>query len=273
MTRSVRWIVTCSPLLLPIAAGAAVDISIIGGLSRDAVVQPGDTVEGKILVSNNRTKETQVKIYQTDYLYYANGTNQYADPGSCERSNAAWITITPERLAIAPEANGTFYYTIRVPDKPELVGTYWSLIMVEPLTDDNPEILPSDEGGPRVAVRTVMRYGIQMVTQIGNTGEQTVKFGEKQLVAGADDQRRSLKIDVENAGQRWLSPAVWAEIYDSDGLSIGRFQGPRLRIFPLCSVRYTIDLSQLPAGSYNALIVADNGDENVFGTQAKLEIK
>lgn len=271
MTLPTRVIPACCAILLPLAASATVDISIIGGLTREAIVQPGQTVEGKILLNNNRTKETAVRIYQTDYLYYADGSNQYGEPGTCERSNAAWITITPERLAIPPETNGTVYYTIRIPDDPGLIGTYWSLLMVEPVTEDSPEVLPSEDGGPQVAVRTVMRYGIQMVTQIGSTGQQNAKFSEKQLVA--DEQQRLLKIDVANAGERWLSPLLWAELYDADGLSIGRFQGPRLRIFPLCSVRYSIDLSQLPAGTYNALIVADNGDENVFGTQAKLEIK
>ena len=256
---------------LPLAVSASMEISIVGGLTREAVVRPGDTLEGKIIVGNNSTSETRVKTYQTDYLCYADGRNSYGEPGSCERSNATWITVTPEQFAIAPEASATLYYTIQVPNDAGLVGTYWSMLMVEPLAEDSPELVAGDDGEPRVAIRTVMRYGIQMVTHIGNTGQESIKFGDKQLVA--DDPKRFLTVDVENTGERSLGPLVWAELYDADGVSIGRFEGQRIRIFPTCSVRHNIDLTGLPAGTYNALIVADNGDDNVFGTQAKLQIQ
>ncbi len=271
MSRTVSAVLISCAGLLPLIASASMDISIVGGLTREAIVRPGDTLEGKILVSNNTTKEKQIRAYQTDYLCYADGRNTYGEPGSCERSNATWITVAPEQFAIPPEGSGTLYYTIRVPTEGELVGTYWSMLMVEPLTEDSPEVVAGGEGEPRVAVRTVMRYGIQMVTHIGNTGRESMQFGPKQLAA--DGTRRMLKVDVENTGERSLGPLVWAELYDTEGASIGRFEGQRMRIFPLCSVRYNIDLSGVPAGTYNALVVADNGDDNVFGTQAKLQIQ
>jgi hypothetical protein len=271
MSRIVRVVAISCAAWLPLTVPASMEISIVGGLTREAIVRPGDTLEGKILVGNTTTKEKHVKAYQTDYLCYADGRNSYGEPGSCSRSNAAWITVTPEQFTIPPEGSGTLYYTIRVPNSDELVGTYWSMLMIEPLIDDTPEVIAGDDDEPRVAIRTVMRYGIQMVTHIGSTGEQSVKFGDKQLVAS--DARRLLKVDVESTGERSLTPLLWAELYDADGVSIGRFEGQRMRIFPMCSVRYNIDLSGVPVGTYNALIVADNGDDSVFGTQAKLQIQ
>jgi hypothetical protein len=252
-------------------AWASVDISIVGGLTREAIVSPGDRLEGKVLVTNHTTSEKQVKAYQTDYVYNAEGNSHYEEPGSCKRSNAAWIAVTPQQIAVPPESNGTLYYTVQVPNGDELVGTYWSMLMVEPLAGDSPELVAGEDGEPRVAVRTVMRYGIQMVTHIGNTGKQSVSFGGKRLAE--TEEKRLLKVDLENTGERSVQPLVWVELHDADGACIGRFQGQRLRIFPSCSVRYCIDLSDVPVGTYSALIVADNGDDNVFGTQAKLQIE
>ena len=52
---------------------------------------------------------------------------------------------------------------------------------------------------------------------------------------------------------------------------MGRFEAGRMGIYPGCSARFRIDLSGLPAGRYKAIVVADCGDENVFGAQYDLE--
>ena len=116
-----------------------------------------------------------------------------------------------------------------------------------------------------------MRYGIQIVTDMGSTGERAVTFPGKELAVA--ENGCFLNIDVENTGQRRLAPVVWAELFDATGASIGRFEAQRQRLYPGCSARFAVELTGVPAGTYNALIVADNGDSDVFGLQAKLELK
>jgi len=82
-----------------------------------------------------------------------------------------------------------------------------------------------------------------------------------------------LQLDLENTGQRYLRLLVWAELYDEQGTSVGRFQAGRRGVYPGCSTRFHADLSQVPPGKYNALVVADNGDEYVFGARYDLEIE
>jgi len=249
----------------------ALDISVLGGLTREFVAHPGERIEGKIIVNNTADKARVVKTYQTDYLHYADGTSHYDAPGSAPRSNAGWIEFVPQQLEVPPDGSASIFYTIAVPQQEGLRGTYWSMLMLEPLTEDSPEIAATDtEGRPAVAVRTVMRYAVQMVTDIGRTGSREVKFGGKTLQVS--EGRHTLQVEVENTGERWMQPVLWAELYDPEGRSIGRFEGQRMRLFPGCSGRFGIDLTGVPTGTYNALIVADDGDDNVLGTQAKLEI-
>jgi len=54
---------------------------------------------------------------------------------------------------------------------------------------------------------------------------------------------------------------------------MGKIEGGKFRIYPGCSVRHKIDLKDVPKGRYKALIVADNGDENIFGSRWNLEIE
>ena len=51
------------------------------------------------------------------------------------------------------------------------------------------------------------------------------------------------------------------------------FDGERARVYPGTSVRRAIDLSRVPAGGYKALLVADAGEDNVYGATYTLEIE
>jgi hypothetical protein len=160
---------------------------------------------------------------------------------------------------------------VQAPGDKTLTGTYWSILMVEPLPEGGLAPPAAKDTEPQVGVRTVLRYGVQFVTNIGDSGKRSIKFVDKQFVA--DGKQRILQLDIENNGERWLRPSVWVELYDLSGASIGRFEGSRLRLFPGCSARFKVDLSQVPLGEYKALTVADNGDDYVFGTQYNLEIR
>jgi hypothetical protein len=118
-----------------------------------------------------------------------------------------------------------------------------------------------------VAVGHVIRYAIQIVTHMGNSGQRNLKFIDTELVR--DDSQRYLSVDLENTGERWLRPTLWAELYSRSGAYIGKFEGGKLRIYPGTSARYTIDLTQAEQGEYKALVIADCGDD-VFGATYSL---
>ena len=127
----------------------------------------------------------------------------------------------------------------------------------------------SDKNQIRFGVRQVMRSGIQVVTHIGETGARKIQFLKTDLIRSGSS--KSLAIDVLNTGERWLRPFLTADLVDEKGVSLGRFDGGRWRLFPGTSVRYTIDFGMIPDGKYKALIVLDNKDESVFGAQYTLD--
>lgn len=257
-------------LLLFIATSAfGVGISIPGGLSRISALEPGGKFEGKILIRNESAEPQTVKTYQTDYLFFADGRNLYGKPGSDPRSNASWITFSPQRLMVPPKEIGVINYMVQVPTDPKLIGSFWSILMIEPLGKESPEV--TDKPGKiQVGISTVVRYAVQIITNLGDAGKRQIKFLDKQLIQ--EGKERFLKVDIENIGKGWLTPTVWVELFDEKGTSIGRFDGGRVRIFPTCSARFKVNLSDAPKGKYSALVVADNGDDNVFGAKYQLEL-
>jgi hypothetical protein len=246
-------------------------VSVIGTLSREKTVKPGEKFEGVILLKNTGGNSQEVKIYQTDYLFFADGRNIYGEPGSIPRSNAKWVSLSPNRLTIPPNQTASVYYTVQVPDNPDLKGSYWSMVMVEPSAMVMAETPEEEKGKVKLGLQTIIRYGIQIVTDIKDTGIRKVSFIDKKLIR--ENEKKTLQISIENIGERWLSPLVWVELYNVQGVSIGRFESDRMRIYPGCSVIHRVDLTDVPGGRYKALVVADNGDDYVVGARYDLGIE
>jgi len=258
-------------LLLAAARPVQAGVAVVGGLSREKVVELGKTYKGVIFIANPTDEPEQVKVYQTDYLFFSDGRTLYGEAGKAPLSNAAWISFSPSRLTIPAKESLAVDYAIKVPADETLTGTYWSVLMVEAIAESSPEIVQADKQQVGVGIRNVIRYAVQMITTVGDTGASQLRFPETRLLR--ENGRRILQVDIENTGRKWLRPFVWMELYDREGRFVGRFEGRRKRTFPGTSVREKIDLKGVPEGTYKALLVADGGGEAVFGVTHTLELK
>lgn len=256
-------------LAMPPASPAGV--SVTSGLTYEKEAGPGAAYQGTLQLKNPGTSPQEVKVYQTDYLFYADGRNLYGDPGTNPRSNAGWITFAPRRLVIPPGGTAQVDYAVAVPADDALAGTYWSLLMVEAIPADSPESVTQQKGKVTFGIRQVMRYAAQMVTHVGTAGERKLRFAGTRLVK--ENGKRILQVDLENTGRQWLKPALWVEFYNEAGRSIGKYNGGKARIYPDTSARFKVDLSAVPQGQYKALVVADCGGDALFGATHTFRFK
>jgi hypothetical protein len=262
-------------LALALSAGiVTAQVSVVGDLSRDEEVRPGSSIDGVILVKNDTPEIQEAKIYQTDYSFHFSGTNAYGDPGMQPRSNARWISFSPAFVTLPPHATVAVNYTVNVPKDPggSLVGTYWSMVMVEGIAKGSPESSqPAARSKAQMGISQTMRYAIQIATTIAGTGTIDVRFVGAAMTT-KDDGSRVLHADLENSGERFIRPTVYVELFDEFGLSRGRYEGSRFRMYPGTSVRQTFDLSSVPPGTYKALVVVDAGGDEAFAAQYTLTL-
>ena len=252
------------------AGPLSADIVINGPMTYEKTAAPGETYEGVIELQNTEAGPQELKVYQTDYLFYADGRVLYGDPGKTPRSNAAWIDVSPKRAVIPPKDKLSLRYLVKVPADAALVGTYWSMIMIEGIGSGSPESA-TGPGKTAMGVRQVFRYGVQMVTHIGDSGTRSLKFLSSKLFR--QKGRLLFQLEAENTGERWLRSVMWVELYDLKGAFVGKFEGGRLRLYPGTSVRYTADLTSVPNGTYKALAVIDCGGKDIFGANFNLVLK
>lgn len=256
-------------LMMPLVSFAGV--SVTSGLTYEKTAAAGETYQGIIQLRNPGDTPQEVKVYQTDYLFFSDGTNIYGDPGTDPRSNADWITFSPQRFFIPPKGSSQVNYTVKVPENETLAGTFWSMMMIEAVSSESPEAVKKDKDKITFGISQVIRYGAQMVTHIGDTGVSTIKFLNTSVLK--EKQERILQLDLENTGERLLRASLWVDLYDQSGGSVGRFEGGKRGIYPTTSVRFRIDLSRVPPGEYKALVVADCGDDDLFGATYNLKFE
>ena len=244
------------------------NIAINGSLARDYEVQPAGYYEGTVELVNPSDTSQEVKIYQTDYMAYADGRVLFGDPGLLPRSNARWVTFSPAQVTVPAGETAVVRYAVQVPDDASLKGSYWSMLMVEPIPEGSPESTVPEPGKISLSLIQVLRYGLQIVTQVGQTGTTQVQFADVQL--STDAGTRVLVADVANTGDRWFVGHLWVELYDVRGKLVGKFDAGAKRMFPGSSVRFSSPLTGIQDADYQALIVVDCGGDDVFGANVNI---
>lgn len=258
--------------LILLSANSFAQISVLGELTRKYVVKPGGVYEGTIELRNKGDKPHDVKIEKKDYLFDREGKNRFEDPPVHPRSNSQWISVSPSKATIPPGESLNVSFKIHVPQKENLIGTYWSVLMIEPQEPIVPEtLLRSENKKLTMSLRVVIQHAVQIITDFGESGTTKIKFLDKRIVQ--KEGKRMLQIDIENVGERWVTFKPIIELFDQDGKSVGKFEANRARIFPTCSARFLADISEVPKGKYKALIVTDGSGEKVFGTRMNLNIE
>lgn len=253
--------------LVGVHASATASVFVVGSLVRNKTVRPGETFEGMVLLKNTGNEPAEVKVSQTDYNFYADGRSLYAEPGTTPRSNARWISVAPSQVTVPAHETASVSYRVTVPTQDSLSGTYWSMLMIEPVA---PPVVPAVNRDAGIRVQTIVRFGVQIATEVGDRGSGTLQVTNKRL--SLDGPKRWFLLDAENTGNRVMIPAIWVELFNKEGVSVGKFEGERSRIYPACSVRYHVDVSEVPPGRYTALVILDNGDDHVMGAQYEMAI-
>ena len=251
-------------LNLFVAAPLQAGVAVLNGLSHIYQSNSGELVKGWIEIQNSEDTDQAVKLYQRDYLFNCNGETHYNEPDSHSRSNASWIDLSSSYLILKPKEKTIIPFEIQVPWRDSLMGTYWSVIMVEGI-----DMLDSTKLSKGVHVRTALRYAIQIINTISSAKAQ-LDFVDVGLAK--ESGGRFLKVDIANSGQRYLRPELILELFDATGNSIGVFKSKKRKTFPGTSVRMHIPLEGVKSGDYKAVLLADCGEEDVFGLNLTLEM-
>ncbi|AZA85047.1 hypothetical protein C1637_10675 [Chryseobacterium lactis] len=243
-------------------------IVVLNGLTHSYKVENGKVYKGKISIENTGSNPQNVKIFLQDFTYNANGTTSYTNLHTNNRTNGDWIKLNTNLVTLKGKEKSEILYEITVPDKAVDPGSYWSVVIVEPVED----IKPSDKKAG-VNITSVIRYAIQVITDYDSEkAKPDLKF--EGVKVEKQDQNQLVKIAIANQGNLYCRPTASIEIYNrKTGEKIGNFSSLPMGLLPQTSKSFDIDISKVPPGPYKAVIITTDEDENAFALNVELEVK
>lgn len=245
------------------ASPAAAQISVVSSTLEERAATPGEQYTGTIRVRNAGGQARQARVSASDYRFLADGRTFYEQPGTGERSNAAWIRFSPAQLTLGPGEEATVQYTVAVPASAALRGSYWSVLLVETVDD-----APAAVRAGRVGIAPTIRYAVQLATHVGQAERRIALEGAHLTREGGT----ALEVDVVNTGAQADRLELRVDLFTADGAPAGSLTSARGLVYPGTSIRQRFDLAAFPAGTYKALLVVDTGTADVFGAEYTLRL-
>jgi len=243
------------------------NVTVLGSLEREWPVQPGDQLHNAIEVHNPGSSPVRIRAYLKDFDPHPDGMG-YQAPPTHDRSNAAWIALTPSEQVIEAGARAVVNVAISVPPVLAQEGSWWSVVMIEGSHDAGSTLATAqDPTLPSMGIRHVMRTAVRMVTTAG--GPLSLAFVERSLISDDSAHNPTISLVLGNDGHRNLHLTLHADLFDAQGQPVGRItpQQAITRLLPGAQVRRTLPLPELPEGDYQAVVIADHRGAQLFGAR------
>lgn len=230
----------------------------VSALTYTGDFQPGESRDIKLTLINERDVAEKVDLQICDYACNCKGEHFYEEPGKMKRTNASWITLNQEHVTLEPKDQYDVFYTITAPKDPDLGGSFWSVLLIEP-ADPVQQMIESESG---YCVNVKIRYAHHIVTNLGKR-KPKLKIIQKEI--NELEGKKYLSLDVDNVGELFVSPKLMLKLYDSKGNLKSTLEGQSERLYPGNSQRYLLAMDGVEAGKYTGFLLLDNGDNNLFG--------
>lgn len=243
-------------------------IVVLNGHTHSYKIENGKVYKGKIAIENTSSTPQNVKLFLQDFTYHADGTFNYTELHTNNRTNGNWIKLNTNLVTLKGKEKTEVFYEITVPNQALDPGSYWSVIIVEPVDD----IKPSDNK-PGVNITSVVRYAVQVITDIETEkAKPDLKF--ENVKVEKEEGKQTVKIAIANNGNLYCRPTASIELYHrKTGKKIGTFSSLTMGLLPTTSKTFPIEISKVPPDQYTATIMATDEEENAFAINVELEVK
>ncbi len=259
-----RIIILMGIFMTLFVANLQATITVVNGMSHEYMVNRNQVYEGQIIIKNLSKNAARVVFYKTDLEHNCDGETKFIAKGSHERSCAEWIESSNNEIMISGEQEMTVVYSVKVPDR-EFDGSYWGVIMIEEV-----EGVDTSEKKKGVKVRSNVRYAVQVIASFSQNAVKDLNYG----AIGMDtvDAEEYLTINIDNTGNTLLKPVLILELYNDNGETVKRIELTMQKVYPGNCKKFQVPLNGVPRGKFTGVLVADCGENNIFGLNLNLDL-
>ncbi len=241
-------------------------VIITNGLTHRHELRGSANEQGQILIKNVGTTPERIVIYLKDLLVDCENEDlNIAPPGTLPRSNYSFIRLGARERLLAPGEEFPLRYDISPSPDKKFIGSYWSLMMVEVQSPIDTNRL--DKG---VKVSSNIRYAIQIITDFSSDEEVEINFDD--VAFNGNEEEKVLDVKLSNQSIKLVLPRLKLEIYDDKGDLIFEEKSAIKKLYPGQCRRFQVPVNDLPPGQFQAVLVADCGESDLFGMTINLAV-
>ncbi|RIA08550.1 hypothetical protein OE09_0365 [Flavobacteriaceae bacterium MAR_2010_72] len=242
------------------------NVVIINGLTHSFSGVSGQTFQGQIMLANTSNVDQRVTFDLSEAIYTCADGRVFTKETMHENSSTNWFESSTMDKVLAPKEKYIYKYSITIPNDATLNGSYWTTLMVNVDKPIREEVVSS------IGLDTKIRYAIRLLTDVNVKEEVDIDFEGVNLSINSVNRKRQLEIKVLNQSIFIENVKLSLEIFDTYGNLLLDTETKRAKVFPEVCRDFIIDVSKLPQGTYQCVVMADSRDEYV-GTNMSLTIE
>ncbi len=225
-----------------------------------------------LTISNRADAPLTVRLYLVDSRFGSDGVEENVDPGTLERSCAAWTVFQENVIDLEPRETRKVAVALTVP--PESRGSYWTKVFIEEIS--SPQMSSTVQGDRTYNILMKQRVGVRIFEDVPGTTTPGLTITNVEVAKGSAGEPPSVFVDVSNVGNSILRCMGEVELRDAEGAitekismgSLGRFV-----VFPDGERRLAVrPQGRLNPGTYTALAIIDFGGDHLVAGDALLEL-
>ncbi|SHJ84488.1 hypothetical protein SAMN04487911_14411 [Arenibacter nanhaiticus] len=242
------------------------NITVLNGLTHTYNGRSGQVISGEVILINSSSEEERVTFELNDAIFYCDAPRVFTNEETHNRSSNDWFKAELMDVVLNPKEKFVYRFTISIPHDQELRGSYWTVLMVNAEKPIKEEALTENIG-----LNTKMRYAVGLLTHVNDFDAVNLEFNDLQLGAKTADTNANLDITLQNHSLFIEEVLLSLEVYDQNGVKVYEGKSTRKKIFPGVCASFKLDISMVPEGDYECVLIADAREEYI-GTNISLQL-
>ncbi|MGI8419072.1 MAG: WxL protein peptidoglycan domain-containing protein [Candidatus Levyibacteriota bacterium] len=172
----------------------------------------GDKRNDAVVVINNGTEPTTLKVYPADSTTMKDGGFALTNFGTPKHDVGAWITMNASEITLAPKESRNLPFTIAIPSN-AVKGEHSGGIIFE-------ETVPKKMKNQGMNINVISRIGVRIYETV--PGDEQLNMIVRDLKTSVTDNLLKFNFTVENKGTVHIAPTGMLEVKDMLGRVIER---------------------------------------------------
>lgn len=241
------------------------NVLVLNGLTHEYSGQPGETVSGEVILINSSSENQRVTFDLNDAIFSCTANRFFTKDSTHIQSSRNWFVGDLMDRTLYPKEKFVYRFKIVIPHDETLVGSFWSMLMIN---IDKP--IKEETLKDRIGLDTKVRYAIGLLTNVNSYDQVNLDFLDVDIVKNSGELSEILNIKVGSDSNFIEGVRLSLEVYDKNGNLVFEGDTKRNMIFPGYCRDFGIDISTLETGDYTCVLVA-NTREEFFGTNFTLQ--